>query len=365
MTTAQQVRFWLIGAVVAGLLLWLLRDMLLPFVAGLAIAYFLNPLTDRVETLVRSRTLATTLIVVVATLVAIGVLLAMAPMVSDQIATLASKLPEYTARLYNRLLPVLQTLQDRFDIDPASVKEFEKVLAARAGDALKVVGTVLGSLLTSGIAFLNLMALLFLTPVIAFYLMRDWPRLLEAVDRHLPRQHAETIRRLARESNTAIAGYVRGQASVCAVLAVYYGVMLMIVGLDFGLIIGIIIGLISFIPYVGSFSGAILSIGMALAQFPPDWLSVVKVIAVFAFGQFIEGNVLQPKLVGDSIGIHPVWLMFALLAGGTLFGFVGLLLSVPVAAVVGVLVRFALREYRDSPYYRGSGERLVVDSHHD
>ncbi|HKU97010.1 MAG TPA: AI-2E family transporter [Vineibacter sp.] len=364
MTAGRQIRFWLIGALAAGVLIWLLRDMLLPFVAGLAIAYFLNPLTDRIEKLVRSRTLATIIIVVVATLVMVGLLLAIVPLVSEQLATLARKLPEYTARLYNRLLPLLQTLQERFGVDAGSAKDFESVLAARAGDALKFLGTVLGSVLTSGFALVNLLALLFLTPVIAFYLMRDWPKLVASVDSYLPRAHADAIRGLMRESNIAVAGYVRGQASVCLVLAFYYGAALALVGLDFGLIIGIIIGMISFIPYVGSFTGGVLAIGMALAQFPPDWLSVGKVVAVFAVGQFMEGNVLAPKLVGESIGIHPVWLMFALLAGGTLFGFVGLLLSVPVAAVVGVLVRFALREYRDSAYYRGTTEQVLLDGDH-
>ncbi|HEX2885584.1 AI-2E family transporter [Vineibacter terrae] len=364
MTASRQIRFWLIGAVVAGLFVWLLRDMLLPFVAGLAIAYFLNPLTDRIEKLVRSRTLATIVLVIIATLVGVGLLLAIVPLVSDQLATLARKLPEYTTRLYARLLPLLQTLQERFGIDAAGAKDFESVLSARAGDALRFVGAVLGSVVTSGFALVNLLALLFLTPVIAFYLMRDWPKLVATVDGYLPRAHADTIRGLMRDANTAVAGYVRGQATVCLVLAFYYGTALALVGLDFGLIIGIIIGLISFIPYVGSFTGGVLAIGMALAQFPPDWLSVGKVVAVFAVGQFLEGNVLAPKLVGDSIGIHPVWLMFALLAGGTLFGFVGLLLSVPVAAVAGVLVRFALREYRDSAYYRGTAERVLLDTDH-
>jgi predicted PurR-regulated permease PerM len=365
MTTTQQLRFWLIGALGLGVLLWLLRDMLLPFVAGLAIAYFLNPLTDRIERLVRSRTLATIMIVAAATLAGVGLLLAIAPLISEQVATLAGKLPDYTARLYMRLMPAFQMLQERIGFEAGNLKDFEAALAARAGDALKVVGSVLGSLLTSGLALVNLLALLFLTPVISFYLMRDWPKLVAAVDRHLPRAHADTIRRLLHDCNTAIAGYVRGQATVCLVLALYYGVALMLVGLDFGLIIGIIIGLISFIPFVGSFTGGVLAIGMALAQFPPDWMGVVYVLAVFAVGQFLEGNVLSPKLVGDSIGIHAVWLMFALLAGGTLFGFVGLLVSVPVAAVVGVLVRFALSEYRGSAYYRGTAERLVVDRDHD
>lgn len=364
MTATQHLRFWLIGAVLTCVLIWLLRDMLLPFIAGLAIAYFLNPLTDRVETMVKSRALATTLIVVIATLVMAGVLLALAPLIAEQVASLARKLPDYAVRLYNRVVPLLQGLQQRFGIEPGSAKDFESVVTSRAGEVLAFLGTVLGSLLTSGLALMNLLALIFLTPVIAFYLMRDWPVLVASVDQHLPRAHVGTIRGLMAECNAAIAGYVRGQALVCVILAVYYGATLALIGLDFGLIIGIIIGLISFIPYVGSFAGGVMAIGMALAQFPPDWLSVGKVVAVFVIGQFVEGNVLQPKLVGDSIGIHAVWLMFALLAGGALFGFVGLLLAVPIAAVIGVLVRFGLREYRKSAYYRGTPEPVPPEPDH-
>ncbi|MBL8674478.1 MAG: AI-2E family transporter [Rhodospirillales bacterium] len=353
MDAGKQLRFWLIGALCLGGALWLLRDMLLPFVAGMAIAYFLDPLTDRVERLVKSRTVATTLIVAVATLALLGVVIAVAPLVVEQIGALAQKLPQYAARLYNRLVPLLETLQERFGVDlGGNLKELEGAAASRAGAALALVGRVLTSVLTQGAQVFNLLALLFLTPVIAFYLMRDWPKLLANVDSYLPRRQAATIRDLARQSNAAVAGYVRGQATVCLSLAVYYGAGLAVVGLDFGLAIGLIIGLISFIPFVGSFTGGVLAIGMALAQFPPDWFGVGKVVAVFAVGQFLEGNVLAPKLVGDRIGIHPVWLMFALLAGGTLFGFVGLLVSVPVAAVVGVLVRYSLARYRASAYFQ-------------
>ena len=163
-----------------------------------------------------------------------------------------------------------------------------------------------------------------------------------------------TIRKLAHESNAAIAGYVRGQALVCITLGTIYAVGLSLVGLQFGLVIGLIAGAISFIPFVGTFVGAVMALGMALVQFPPDWMGVVKVAVVFVVGQMLEGNVLSPKLVGDRVGLHPVWIMFALLAGGALFGFVGVLIAVPVAAVVGVLVRHLIGRYRDSQYYRGA-----------
>ena len=195
---------------------------------------------------------------------------------------------------------------------------------------------------------------MFLTPVVTFYLLRDWERLVGALDGALPRDHAATIRKLAHESNAAIAGYVRGQALVCITLGTIYAVGLSLVGLQFGLVIGLIAGAISFIPFVGTFVGAVMALGMALVQFPPDWMGVVKVAVVFVIGQMLEGNVLSPKLVGDRVGLHPVWIMFALLAGGALFGFVGVLIAVPVAAVVGVLVRHLIGRYRDSQYYRGA-----------
>jgi predicted PurR-regulated permease PerM len=213
---------------------------------------------------------------------------------------------------------------------------------------------VAGSVARGGFVFINLLALMFLTPVVTFYLLRDWEKLMAAIDGALPLDHADSIRELARESNAAIAGYVRGQALVCISLGAIYAIGLTVVGLQFGLIIGVIAGAISFIPFVGTFVGAVLSLGMALAQFPPEWMGVVKVGLVFLFGQTMEGNVLSPKLVGDRVGLHPVWIMFALLAGGSLFGFVGVLLAVPTAAVIGVLVRFLLRRYRQSEIYRGT-----------
>jgi predicted PurR-regulated permease PerM len=205
-----------------------------------------------------------------------------------------------------------------------------------------------------GVAVINLLGLLFLTPVVTFYLLRDWEKVLAAIDGALPLEHADTIRRLAAESNRAIGGYVRGQALVCLALGTIYAAGLTLVGLQFGFVIGLIAGIISFIPFVGTFVGGTLAIGMALAQFPPDWMGVVKVAAIFVAGQAIEGNILSPKLVGDRVGLHPVWIMFALLAGGSMFGFVGVLVAVPVAAVIGVMVRHLLGRYRASAIYRGN-----------
>jgi predicted PurR-regulated permease PerM len=211
----------------------------------------------------------------------------------------------------------------------------------------------LTSILTGGLALVNLLSLLVVTPIVAFYLLTDWDRMVARVDSWLPRQHVETLRGLAREMDDAMAGFIRGQAVVCLLLGLFYAIGLSLAGLNFGLLIGLGAGVLSFIPYVGSLTGFLLSIGVAIVQFWPNWAHILAVAAIFALGQFIEGNFLSPKLVGNRVGLHPVWLMFALFAFAYLFGFAGLLLAVPLAAAVGVLTRFALRKYLTSAFYLG------------
>jgi predicted PurR-regulated permease PerM len=213
--------------------------------------------------------------------------------------------------------------------------------------------TFLKSLWSGGRALVSLFSLIVVTPVVAFYLIYDWHRMLKTVDGWVPVHQRATVRQLAREIDAAIAGFVRGQSAVCLILGSFYAVALTLSGLNFGLLIGLISGLITFIPYVGSMTGLILSLGVAVAQFWPDYTSILIVLGIFLVGQFLEGNVLAPKLVGESVGLHPVWLIFALLAFGYLFGFVGLLVAVPLAATIGVLARFALRRYLESSLYTG------------
>jgi predicted PurR-regulated permease PerM len=352
-THARELRFWPLGAAVALLLLWLLSDILLPFVVGMAVAYFFDPLVDRIQRLGLSRSWATILVVTVAALLSIAILLAILPYVVEQVSAFSQSLPARLAKISERIQPLLEPLREQLGMTATSAADLQQAIAARAGQILSWLGALLAGLLTGSLALFNLLALIFLTPVVAFYLLRDWDSILAKVDSWLPREHAELIRRLGREADAAIAGYVRGQALVCLALGLFYSVGLALVGLDFGIIIGMIAGIISIIPFVGSFTGGVMAIGMALAQFPPDWMSVALVAFVFAAGQFIEGNILAPKLVGDSVGLHPVWIMFALLAGGSLFGFVGILISVPVAAVLGVLVRHFMDRYLASAYYGG------------
>jgi len=347
-------RFWV--GVAAGflLLLWLLNDILLPFVVGAVVAYFFDPVVARLQRAGLSRTWATTLVTVIAVLVAVGVAMAILPPLFGQVQALIAKAPQYAVQAAQRLQPMIEPLREKLGLPTLSLPELQAEATQWAGQALGVVGGLAGRLAQRGVAIINLLALLFITPVVTFYLLRDWPKVLAGIDRTLPLDNAATIRTLAVESNAAVAGYIRGQALVCLCLGTLYAVGLSIVGLQFGFVIGLIAGLISFIPFVGTLVGGTLSIGMALAQFPPDWTSVALVAAVFVLGNMLEGNVLSPKLVGDRVGLHPVWIMFALLAGGSLFGFTGVLIAVPVAAVIGVVVRHLMGRYRASTFYRGA-----------
>lgn len=346
-------RFWLGAAAVFLLVLWLLNDILLPFVVGIVVAYFFDPVVARLERHGLSRTLATTAVTILAVLLAIGLATAVVPPLLGQVEDFVGKLPQYVVQATMRLQPMVEPLREKLGLAPLGMKELQDHAAQWAGQGLAVFGTVAGRVAQRGAAIINLFALLFLTPVVTFYLLRDWPKVRAAVDGALPLDHAETIRTLAREANAATAGYVRGQALVCVCLGTFYGVGLSLVGLQFGFVIGMIAGVVSFIPFVGTLVGATLSLGMALAQFPPEWIGVVKVAVVFVLGHVLESNFLSPKLVGDRVGLHPVWIMFALLAGGSLFGFVGVLVAVPIAAVVGVLARHLVMRYHESAIYRG------------
>ncbi|KQU50820.1 hypothetical protein ASG72_13345 [Bosea sp. Leaf344] len=361
MTLQRQIGFWLASLFLLVLLLVLLRDVLLPFIAALALAYLLDPLADRLERLGMSRLAATLVILVVFLLLFVLALVLLVPLLGQQLSALVQKLPTDAARLQSLVLerggPWLERLGGA-----ELAKDAQSSLGNIVGEATKWVGSVLQGLWTGGTAIIGLFSLLVLTPVIAFYLLVDWDRMVATVDGWLPLDHRETIRGLLHEMDRSIAGFLRGQALVCLLLGLFYAVGLSLLGVNFGALIGIISGFLSFIPYVGSLTGLVLSVGVAIVQFWPDWTMPLATLAVFAAGQFLEGNIFQPKFVGDSIGVHPVWLMFALLAFGTLFGFVGLLLAVPLAAVIGVLCRFALRQYLASNIYHGGSAARAAEA---
>ncbi len=357
MTAARQYRFWLAGLLLALVALYLLRGVLLPFVAGLALAYFLDPLCDRLEKWGCGRALATTIVLIGFGVFVVAVLLLLIPLIQSQIVGLIAGLPAIAAGVVARVEPLLRLADEH--LSPGEIANLKSALGSQAGSIVRWIGAAFATVLTSGLALVNILSLVFITPVVTFYMLRDWDRLVARIDGCLPRDHAEVIRAQARLIDQTLAGYARGQATVCLVLGAFYATGLSLVGLGYGLIVGLLAGLLSFVPYVGTITGFVTSMGLAFAQFS-DPLSIGLVFGIFLIGQVLEGYVLTPRLVGNRIGLHPVWVIFALLAGGTLFGFAGVLLGLPAAAVVGVLTRFALGRYMDSPYYRGRAERLIV-----
>jgi predicted PurR-regulated permease PerM len=344
--------FWVAALVVLAGLLWLLSPILLPFVLGLAIAYAIHPLANRLTKRGMSPLVAASLILV-GFVVAFGLLLLIiAPLLARQLSGLIENIPGYVRGLQAFVSDpnhpwVKRVVGDNLGGADNSVGDL-------INEAARYLTTVLATLWTKGQALISIFSLLIVTPVVAFYLTCDWDPMLDSVDRLIPLAQRDTVRGLARQIDATISAYVRGQSGLCLILGSYYAVALTLAGLRFGLLIGVVSGIISFIPYVGSLTAVILSLAIAVAQFFPDWSRILIVIGVVLFGQFLEGNVLAPKLVGHSVGLHPVWLMFALFAFGYLFGFVGLLLAVPLAAAAGVLIRFALRRYVASPLYTGN-----------
>tara|TARA_R110002167_G_scaffold343630_1_gene552797 strand:+ start:4231 stop:5295 length:1065 start_codon:yes stop_codon:yes gene_type:complete len=345
------IYFWLTALAVLIVFLYLFRGILLPFVAGMGLAYYLDPLADWFERRGLSRMMATIIILILFLIVFVLALVIIIPLLGAQTANFIERLPSLVTQLQARISEINAGWLERLmGEDRTAVQQsFSEFLKEGAG----WLTGLLRSVWSGGQAILNIAALFIVTPVVAFYLLYDWDRMMAKVNSWLPRDNAEVIRTLANEINAALAGFIRGQGLVCLLLGGFYAIGLSLAGLNFGLLIGILAGLLSFIPYVGSITGFLLSIGVALVQFWPDYLNIALVAAIFAAGQFLEGNILQPRLVGRSVGLHPVWLMFALFAFGSLFGFVGLLVAVPLAAAVGVLVRFALRQYLQSSFYKG------------
>lgn len=348
----RHVMFWLAALVIVALVLWLLGEVLLPFVAAMALAYVLHPLTTRLERRGINRPLAALAMITLVVLAFIALILLIVPIVVSQLAAFIEHIPGYVRRVQALIADPSRPWLQR--VLGEGISGGDKAVTDLVTQGLSWFTAFLGSLWAGGRALVSIFSLLVVTPIVAFYLLNDWRRLVAALDQWIPLPQRDTARSLAHDINTAIAGYVRGQSLVCLLLGSYYAVGLTLAGLNFGLLIGLISGLITFIPYVGSMTGLVLALAVAIPQFWPDWTWILVVLAIFLSGQFLEGYVLTPKLVGESAGLHPVWLMFALFAFGYLFGFVGLLLAVPLAAAIGVLTRFALRRYLESPFYTGA-----------
>ena len=360
----KQLKYWGVAAVLFAVVMWALGNVLLPFILGGAIAYMIDPLADRLERAGLSREGATAVITVAAVLIFLIMLLLIVPMLANQMIDLVQTLPQAMSNLRD-------FAQDRF---PDLFEENSRVREALAGLWSILQDKSMGLLQTfvgSALSLLNVVVLIVIVPVVSVYLLVAWDRMVARIDALLPRDHAPVVRRLARDIDNVLSSFVRGMGMVCVILGTYYAVALMLVGLNFGLAVGFVAGLVTFIPYLGAIIGGVLAIGLALFQFwgalegadgemirqGTDWIRIALVAGIFMIGQMVEGNFLTPKLVGNSVGLHPVWLLLALSVFGALFGFVGMLIAVPVAAVIGVVARFAVEQYLDSRLYQGQSHR--------
>lgn len=368
-----QLRYWTIAAVVFFGILWLLGDVIMPFILAGALAYCLDPIADWLERLGCSRIWA----VVVITLTAIFMFVLMILLVLPTLSRQAVALFEAAPQVFRDLQTFFTT---RFPDIMESNPQVQEQLASFGQTIREKGAALLNGIVSSVSGFVNLLVLMFLVPIITFYLLLDWDRLVSQIDELLPRDHAPTIRRLSGQVDETLAAFIRGQGTVCLLMGVYYAVGLGLVGLNFGLVVGAVAGLITFIPYVGALVGGALAIGLALFQYwgalpveladgstgtATDWVRILIVAGIFFSGQAIEGNFLTPNLVGNSVGLHPVTLIFALSAFGALFGFTGLLVAVPVSAAFGVLVRFAVQEYKAGKLYQGWSHNDAEDADDD
>ncbi len=348
MTLQQKSLVWLLIIVgIVGMLV-LLRGILLPFVIGMAVAYLLDPVCDWLEQRHFTRIWASITVTIVFFVVIALAFAFLTPLLINQITDFIEKVPGYIRTLEIKIMPVIAHLMAHLGTDGTG--EIQKFFGQYVGDAAAIAGRVIFRLLSGLETALNVISIIAITPIVAFYLLRDWDKIINRLDGYLPLAYRKTIQEQIILIDTTLSGFLRGQFMVCVLLGIFYAIGLMIIGLDFGLIIGLGTGMVSFVPYFGMLAGVVVGLGLSIAQFD----SIGPILAVgllFAFGQIMEGNFVTPKLVGDRVGLHAVWIIFALMAGGALFGFLGILLAVPVAAVIGVLVRFALDCYLRSGLY--------------
>ena len=348
-TRAQRVAlaFGLAGGLF--LAFWLFSPILTPFVLAAVIAYFLDPPASRLTRIGIPRGVSALLMILALVALALLCLLLLYPLLVAQVTILIQRLPAYVLGIGQAVRDALTALSERLGPDVFD-QRLQDLAVGQAGSIISYLGTSLARMITGGIALFSVFTLVTVTPVVAFYLLRDWPRIIRRIDAWLPRRSANTLRQLARDTDRVLSAWLRGQLLCCALLAVYYAAALSAVRLELGLTVGLMAGILSFIPYIGSITGLVTALALALAQFG-TWNGVLVVMAVFVAGQVIEGYMIYPWLLGDRVELHAVWVIFALFAGGVAFGFLGVLLAVPLAAVIGVITRYWLRRYLESPLY--------------
>lgn len=350
LATPRQRLFLVLGVVcVLVAALWLFSPILTPFVLAAVIAYFLDPVATRLAWLGVPRGLASLLLVLALALAALLGVLLLYPLLLAQVTILLQRLPSYVVGIGQAMREAFTALTERVGSDIVD-QRLQELAVGQIGSIVSFLGTALARFVGGGVALFNVFTFVTVTPVVTFYLLRDWPRLVMRVDAWLPRRPAATLRQLARETDRVLSAWLRGQLLCCALLAVYYATALSAVGLELGITVGLLSGVLTFIPYVGSTAGLITSVLLALAQFG-TWSGVLTVVGVYVAGQVVEGYIIYPRLLGERVELHAVWVIFALFAGGVAFGFLGVLLAVPIAATLGVIARFWLRRYLESPLY--------------
>ncbi len=341
--------FWFLVSILFVGALWLFNAVLMPFVLGFAIAYLLNPIILKVEKIKIGRKSASLLILTLFLLAVALVIAVISPLLIREMLEFAEEFPAYIDKLLVLAQPIVENIQTKLGLE--TTDDLFASIKPHIGKAAETSAGILKHVVSGGAAVVNFTLTFFLTPIVAYFLLKEWPKLTQWIYDLMPRDHEKTLKGLLSEIDKKIGGFVRGQLSVCAVLGVMYAVALVIAGLKYGFFIGLMAGALSIIPLVGSGIGLLVSVMVAWFQ-TGDIMFVGIIAAIFFIGQIIEGNILTPKLVGDSVGLHPLWVLFSLMAGGALLGILGMLIAVPVTAVAGVLIGFFIIKYKDSSFYK-------------
>lgn len=347
----RHTRFWLLTFAIALILIWSMKGILLPFIAGMIIAYFLDPAVEALTNKKIPRWLGALIVMIIFGLAITTLFLLITPLVHSQANALLHAAPIYAERLNSQWIPQIQSLLSPLGVDDAS--KLQEAAGQSVGEAAGFAGTVMKKVISSSMAVVDILTLLIITPIVAFFMMLDWPKVKQTVDDLIPRRYYAVLREQFQEIDTILSGFIRGQALVCMTMAAYYSIALSLTGLPYSFAIGILTGILTFIPMVGTLFGWIMGLSLAAIQFD-GWQPVAMTAGVFLAGNVLENYFVTPKLVGDRIGLHPLWIMFALFVGGSWLGFSGVLIAMPAAAVIGVVTRFLIRQYKNSPVYRDS-----------
>ncbi len=340
----DKFKWFLVLVILALLLLWYLSDILAPFIIGAIIAYLLDPLADKLQSFGISRLFTALMISVVSVSILIILVILILPIIFDQ----ANQVLQIFPTIVNEIYSIMEKVFKLFGL--GEVKDID--LVGFSGKINEISPFFIKSIFGSSIAILNFIFLLIVAPIVAIYLLVDWDKIIREIEKFIPRRFEKVASEIALEMHITIASFLRGQISVCIILALFYAVCLTVIGLKYGLLLGIFSGFISFIPLIGAILGGLLALIISLSQYwqTPEWVGVV--LAIFLLGQFLEGNILTPRLVGKSVKLHPLWIIFSIAFFGTYLGWVGVILAVPLAACIAVLVRFSLKVYFDSDFYQ-------------